>query len=233
MQRRGKYREAEVLFRESLDIAEAALGEEHPQVADLLNRLASIRYWQKDLAAADSIHRKSIVLKRKLYGDVHLEVAYGLNNLASVLREKRAFVEADSMHREAIAITRATVGEEHSNYWIMLGNRGMTFRAWGDCGQAEPLLRAAIAGLRRTIPQNPIRVPWQQRWLGDCLIDRGRYAEAEAMLLESYEALRKARGGDDDFTRKVAELLATLYTKWGKPEKAAPYRALPVPRIDT
>ncbi len=223
LQRRGKYREAEGLFRESLAIAEAVLGQEHPQIADLLNRLASIRYWQKDLAAADSIHRKSIALKRKLYGDMHIEVAYGANNLASVLREKREFDEADAMHREAIAITRAAVGEEHASYWIVLGNRGMTFTARGDCGQAEPLLRAAMAGLRRTIPDDPIRVPWQQRWLGECLINRGRYAEAETTLLESHTALQKARGGDDDFTRTVAGFLVTLYTQWGQPEKAAPY----------
>ena len=158
---------------------------------------------------------------------MHIEIAYGTNNLASVLRDKQEFDEADALHREAIDITRTILGEEHDSYWIVLGNRGMTFTARGACDRAEPLLRAAMAGLRRTIPDDPIRVPWQQRWLGDCLIQTGRYAEAEPVLLESHAALQKARGHDDGFTRKVADLLATLYTTWGKPDQAAPYQTQP------
>jgi eukaryotic-like serine/threonine-protein kinase len=224
LQRRGEYREAEAFFREALDIAEATLGGEHPQTADLLNRLASVRWWQEDLAEADSLHRRSLDIKRRLYGDEHIEVAYGLNNLASVLRDRGAFPAADSMHREALAVTRAVVGEEHSAYWILLGNLGLTLAVRGDCPEAERLLRESTEGLRRTIPQERTRVALNQRALGGCLTRMGRFGDAEAELLASYNTLRKEQRSDDRFTRKTAEHLIELYTAWGKPEHAAEYR---------
>ena len=44
------------------------------------------------------------------------------------------------------------------------------------------------------------------------------------MFLESHATLRQVRGDDDDFTRKVTELLTALYTAWGKPDQAARWR---------
>jgi eukaryotic-like serine/threonine-protein kinase len=224
VQRRGAYREAEAFFREALGIAEATLGWEHPQTADLLNRLGSVRRWQKDLAAADSLHRRSLEIKRRLYGGEHIEVAYGLNNLASVLRDRGAFAAADSMHREALAVTRAVVGEEHSAYWILLGNLGLTLAVAGDCPQAEWLLRESTGGLRRTIPQERIRVALNQRALGGCLTQVGRFGDAEVELLASYGTFREERGVSAPFTRETAEHLIALYTAWGKPEQAAQYQ---------
>jgi tetratricopeptide (TPR) repeat protein len=226
LQRKGNFAEAEGLFRESLAIAEASLGDEHPQVADLLNRLASVRGWQKDLAAADSIHRLSVALNRKIYGERHLEYAYALNNLASVLRDEEGFEEADSLHLKALEISRSVVGEDHSAYWILLGNRGMTLRAMGNCDIGESVLRDAIDGIRRTIPNNVSRAPAVQRWLGACLMDRGRFEEAESELLASLSDLRAFHGDSHSITQDAAQLLVTLYTRWDKPEQARPYQAL-------
>jgi serine/threonine-protein kinase len=226
LQRLGEYQEAERLFRESLAILEESLGPEHAQVADLLNRLASVRWWQKDLAAADSLHRRSLTLKRTIYGDVHIEVAYGLNNLSSVVLDKGDLDEAVALGREALEVTRRSVGREHSNYWIVMGNLGKTLWVRGDYRDAERLLRSSLTGVRRTIPDDSLRVPLHEFWLGRCLVDLRMFAEAESLLADSYSVLARVRGASDSFARDVAGSLDRLYSEWGRPDEATRYRAL-------
>ena len=226
LQRKGEFAEAEKQYRESLNIVEEALGESHPQVVDLYGRLASVRWWQNDLEGADSLHQRSVMLNREIYGDEHIEVAYALNNWASVLRDKKAFSEADSLHLISLDIARSTVGEDHSGYWILFGNRGMTLRAMGNCELGEPTLRQAIDGMVRTFPNPMSRIPGAQRWLGACLMDLGRFEEAETTLLQSYTELEEFNGKDHHITRDAARLIVELYTQWDQPGKAQPYRKL-------
>ena len=52
-----------------------------------------------------------------------------------------------------------------------------------------------------------------------------RYEDAEVALVEAHETLTAARGSDFDRTISVTESLAELYDVWGKPDKAAEWRA--------
>ncbi|MCH8316145.1 MAG: hypothetical protein IIA64_09245, partial [Planctomycetes bacterium] len=65
--------------------------------------------------------------------------------------------------------------------------------------------------------------------LADLLVEAGRFAEAERILLDSYAKFRENRqepplqvraGG----LREALERLVKLYESWGKPDDAASYR---------
>ena len=60
-----------------------------------------------------------------------------------------------------------------------------------------------------------VRVPALQRWLGRCQTTRGRYAEAEATLLESYDGLRAVRDSMDpeQYDAAMEELLVEMALK--------------------
>jgi hypothetical protein len=51
-----------------------------------------------------------------------------------------------------------------------------------------------------------------------------RFAEAEPLLLESYNTLKNKLTAQDLRLKKVAQLLAELYEAWGRPQEAARYR---------
>ena len=53
----------------------------------------------------------------------------------------------------------------------------------------------------------------------------GRFREAEPLLLESYTALQNDKGGGAKHAAEARERIVELYTKWGKPERLAEYRA--------
>ncbi len=63
--------------------------------------------------------------------------------------------------------------------------------------------------------------------LGTALAGLGRYAEAEALMVKSYENVLLKAGESSADARRMREHLHALYTAWGKPAKAAEYRDLP------
>lgn len=61
--------------------------------------------------------------------------------------------------------------------------------------------------------------------LGACLTRLGRYDEAEPLMLGSYEQLQSQRGDADPYTRDALNNLIRFYERWGKPDRAAHFRA--------
>ncbi len=62
--------------------------------------------------------------------------------------------------------------------------------------------------------------------LGYCLLKLGRYAEAEPLLVNSYQLLQ-SKEPQRKRTQKALQRVVVLYEAWGKADRAAQYRALP------
>ncbi len=60
---------------------------------------------------------------------------------------------------------------------------------------------------------------------GRTLVKLERYEDAEPALNEAYTLLDAGEGSDSEGTTLVVEALIDLYDAWGKPEKAAEWRA--------
>src|SRR5262249_40532621 len=93
--------------------------------------------------------------------------------------------------------------------------------------EAEPLLRES---LRIYEKQSAESLPHfgAQSLLGECLTARGKYADAESLVVAGYEGLRqraKEIPAGDNSLADAGERAVRLYEVWGKPEKAATWRA--------
>jgi len=60
--------------------------------------------------------------------------------------------------------------------------------------------------------------------LGECLARQRRFAEAEPLVVESYEALKAFRGEQDERTVEALARVVALYEAWKRPDAAAKYR---------
>jgi hypothetical protein len=94
--------------------------------------------------------------------------------------------------------------------------------------EAEPLLREAIAIRAKATPDD-----WERydamSLLGGALLGQGRYAEAEPLVIASYEGM-KARESrmpvPERFRlREAAERVVRLYEQWSKPDQATAWKA--------
>jgi tetratricopeptide (TPR) repeat protein len=98
------------------------LGEEHPDVAALLNNLAVSLKAQGKYDEAEPLYRQSLAIIRKVcaihlvassrdhscqvLGEEHPDVAQSLNNLAELLKAQGKYDEAEPLCRQSLAIIR-------------------------------------------------------------------------------------------------------------------------------
>ena len=96
-------------------------------------------------------------------------------------------------------------------------------RKRGQPVEAERMLREALAIYARETPGDRWFLPLTRIDLASALADQGRYAEAEPILLEGWETLRRTPGEEDAVLDPVRERVAAFYRDWGKPDLAARY----------
>jgi tetratricopeptide (TPR) repeat protein len=84
---KGKYDEAELLYRRALAIREKVLGPDHPDVAASLNNLATLLDKQGKYDEAEPLYRRALAIRKKVLGPDHPDVAASLNNLAALLHK--------------------------------------------------------------------------------------------------------------------------------------------------
>ena len=103
-QARGKYTEAEPLYKRALAIREKALGAENPGVAQSLNNLAVLYDAQGKYAEAEPLYKRSLAIREEALGPAHPDVATSLENYAALLRKTERTTEATKMEARAQAI---------------------------------------------------------------------------------------------------------------------------------
>ena len=80
--RQGQYDRAVVVAKKALQVAEQAVGPNHPSVATSLNNLALLYFTQGQYAQAEPLFKRALAIDEKALGRDHPDVATDLNNLA-------------------------------------------------------------------------------------------------------------------------------------------------------
>ena len=108
-----------------------------------------------------------------------------------LLESRTKLDDAERMLRDVLRIK----AQEPSGPEQRLGTDARRARKCVDrprpCQEAEPLLREGLDIRRATLSADDWRVAYAQSTLGGCLVVLGRFAEAEPLLVPSYEQLAK------------------------------------------
>lgn len=111
----GRYDEAETIFRQVLTLSQKQLGDEHPNVASVLNDLAKVLTHLGRYSEAENMFRQALTSRKKNLGTEHLHIASSLSNMATLLIAQGHLATAIAYHRDATRIRelhiRATVSE--------------------------------------------------------------------------------------------------------------------------
>jgi len=217
---KGDLASAEPYLRKGLAMRLKLLGgEPHPDVATSLNNLASLLEAKGARAEAEKLYREVLAMRRKLLGGDHPSVATSLNNLAFLLLAEGRLAEAEPFAREALSIAK----KRDSKRAVLDRNLAAVLVGQGKGREAEPLAQEALAIFRAA--KSSWRVPDAESVLGSCLVAEGRFAEAEPLLLGSYSILKASPEGAH-YAPAALQRIVDLYEAWGRPDRAAPWRAL-------
>ncbi len=121
---------------------------------------------------------------------------------------------------------RKLMGNDHPHVAVSLANLGALLRDKHDYDASEAVFHDAVAMNRKIRGEEHWHTANSRSHLGECLTKMGRYEEAEKELLEAQRILNTTLGKDHKRTIKAVERLVALYDAWGKPDKAAEYRAM-------
>jgi serine/threonine protein kinase/tetratricopeptide (TPR) repeat protein len=222
---KGNYAAAEPNYKESLAIRlKLAQGSPSTELAIGLSNFASFLENKNDLAGAEAAYRQVLDMRRKLYPATHPKIAVSLNNLGNVLQAEEKIADAERCYREALSIADAASGSDPKIRAIFLRNLASVLVAEGKAVEAEAKAREALSIFRAKQP-NFWRVADTESVLGSCLTALGRFEEAERLLLASYPALESDKGDGAKHAEEARQRIVELYTKWGRPERVAEYRA--------
>ena len=82
------------MHRQTLELREKVLGQEHPDTLTSMNNLAMVLSSQGKYEEAEEMHRQTLELREKVLGKEHPYTLTSMNNLAVVLSSQGKYEEA-------------------------------------------------------------------------------------------------------------------------------------------
>ena len=133
-----------------------------------------------------------------------------LRNQASSLYQQGKYAEALGKIDEALNIYEVSFGPHYDQYPTALTVKGLSLAKTGRLREGEQILREAVMIRSRSLPPDHFWVSLANSALGECLMMQGLNKQAEPLLTESYENLRRSQGEQNPRTLLVKRRLDAI-----------------------
>jgi tetratricopeptide (TPR) repeat protein len=104
------------MYEEMLQILEAKLGLQHPDVVTTLNNLVGLYRQMGDYEKALPLYQRALEIREKVLGPQHPDVATTLNNLAGLYYHTASYEEALPLLERSLKILERKLGSSHPNF---------------------------------------------------------------------------------------------------------------------
>src|SRR3984893_14599216 len=219
---KGRYAEADPLYKRSLAIREKALGPDHPDVAASLNNLALLYDQQGRHVDAEPLYKKALAIWEKALGPDHPDVATALNNLALLYDAQGRYADAEPLYRRSLAIREKILAPDDPDVTYPLNNLALLYKKQGRYADAEPLYNRSLAIREKALGPDHPDVATSLNNLANLYNSQGRYAAAEPFYQRSLAIIEKALGPDHLDVATPLNNLAFYYYSQGRYADAEP-----------
>ncbi len=212
--------EAEGLLREALASFRTHLGNGHPQVGMVLDRLASVVIDRGRLAEAESLENDALRILRAKLGNANPNTASAVQRLALVRWRQGSRERAVQMQRDAVASLVEAVGDRHPETGkaravlcdYLVARRDDLTAARDVCAAAATTLQTAPAGYRPLALLPTLR-------LAEADLALGRSAVADSILGAARPTVTQLR--PDALERRILDSLEAAVRDSGPGPKSA------------
>jgi tetratricopeptide (TPR) repeat protein len=218
----GAYAQAQPWLEQCLAVCRERLGEEHPDVANSLNNLASLYGSQGKYEKAEPLSVQALELYKRLLGEEHPDVATSLNNLASLYHSQGKYEQAEPLYVKALELYKQLLGEEHPDVAISIDNLASLYKSQGQYEKAEPLSVQALELSKRLLGEEHPHVATSLNNLAGLYKSQGQYEKAEPLYVKALELSKRLLGEEHPYVAASLNNLAELYRNQGKYEQAEP-----------
>jgi tetratricopeptide (TPR) repeat protein len=219
---RGRYEDAEPLFRRALEARARVLGMEHPDTLTSVNNFASLLHSRGRLEDAEPLYRLALEASERVLGPEHPNTLGSVNNLALLLDNRGRYEDAEPLYRRALEARMRVLGQEHADTLTTVNNLAALLDNRGRYEEAELLHRLALEAREWVLgPDHPntlVSVNNLAVLLGNC----GRYEDAEPLYRRGLEGRERVLGPEHPHTLTSVSNLAFLLHSQGRLEDAEP-----------
>ncbi|KAK4162839.1 putative kinesin light chain [Cladorrhinum sp. PSN259] len=211
----GKYKEAEQMYRQELQLTEKVFGKEHPDTLISMDNLASVLGRQGKYKEAEQMHRQALQLLSKVFGKEHPDTLGSMHNLAGVLIRQGKYKEAEQILWQALQLKEKVLGKEHPDTLGSMHNLALALNEQGRYKEAEQMCRRALQLFEKVLGKEHPATLDSMNNLALALDKQGRYKEAEQMHRQSLQLSEKVLGKEHPSTLGSMNNLANILTRQG------------------
>jgi tetratricopeptide (TPR) repeat protein len=223
----GRYAEAIALYEATLRLGEKRLRPDHPNNITTREELAEAYHAIGRVSEAIALFKATLELLEAKLGSDYPDALWSRIGLADVYESLGRWTEAERLYRDVLARRRKALQPESPMLAHSLAALARNLLTQSRSSEAEPLAREALAIRAKATPDDWLRYE-AMSLLGWVLLCRGRFAEAEPLVVPGYEGMkaRDARIWVPDRHRlgEAAERVIRLYEAWGRAGQAAEWK---------
>ena len=205
------------------------LGETAKLTEERLNVVKPRREALRTISSAEVL-QETLKRREARLGHEDIWTLQSMHGLADAYTEADRLDEAIPLFDEELKLSEPKFGPDHPETVVSRDCRDAALgRKWlqqKEYAKAEPLLHRNLWHIRRGDNWYRSR---SESLLGESLLGQKKYAEAEPHLIGGYEGMKQhaARipAQFKHYLTEAGERVVRLYEAWGKPEKAAEWRA--------
>ncbi|HAG84385.1 MAG TPA: tetratricopeptide repeat protein [Cyanobacteria bacterium UBA12227] len=215
-QAQGAYTQSLPWLQQGYVVAEARLGNNHPDVATTLNDLAHLHYMQGRYSEAEPLHKRALSIGEQQLGKEHPNVATSLNNLALLYQAQGRYAEAEPLCQRSLAIGEQQLGKDHPYVARSLNTLANLYVSQGRYAEAEPLLQRSLLIREQQLGKDHPDVATILNNLAGLYEIQERYAEAEPLLQRALVIGEQHLGNDHPLVATCLQNLAKIYREQRK-----------------
>jgi serine/threonine-protein kinase len=215
LQTRGKYKEAETLYREGIAIREQ-IGSDRGTVALGKVRLAQLIELHSDQAAeAESLYQNALGILQAENPPRPARWGGALVGLEHLAHVRGDHARAESYARQLLDVHVRTIGSEHPITTEAMEGVGEHLAAQKRYAEADSVLSNALAVVERSVGSIHPRPAWLLTTRGRIRAAAGRWTEAESDLRRAMAVLQQSNETPTEFDGATTALLAQVVEHGG------------------
>ena len=222
----GRLDRARELATQALELFERESGPLHPDVANVLNCLATVHTQQADYREAEACSRRSVEIMREVRTqadgpDLDRLYVQSLTGFGNTVRTLGRYADAEPVLKEAATVAETALGEGDEDFVSALNALGMLYKYSGRFDEAAALYDRAIRLAERINGPDHISLASLLHNLGGLEHARGEYAKGEPPARRSVELRERALGADHPSVAADVAALAAIVDGQGRHDEAS------------
>ncbi|HTL46973.1 MAG TPA: tetratricopeptide repeat protein [Verrucomicrobiae bacterium] len=218
-QLKGRYPEAEKMFKQVMAIRKDKAGEEDPSYATAVSNLGLLYENMGEYKKALRMTHKAWKIRLKVLGADHPETAISLNNLAGLYRIHGEEDKAEECYREALRIWTES-GESQTLVAKVLNNLAIVYEEQNRIDESLKMFWEAYAIRREAYGENHPSLAVLLNNMGGLYKKQGQFEKAESLYKQAEEIWVRTLGADHPYVARVRNNRALLYQQQGRLQEA-------------